>query len=270
MYETRHLDMLGAMDKAFGSIVKIIEDRNLSENTLIIFTSDNGGINKVSTETGHLTSGPLRAAKSSIYEGGHRVPLLMRYDRNFPRNKRRDQMIGLNDIYATICELVGIKIPVGSAQDSASFAPYIYKNRNSKGLRKYLGTWSLPGGREHHWGRSLRKKNLKLVHHLQNNTFEMYNLKKDRGELKNIIDRKWIQKTAERMKQKLRELGPCPAEDAVGAFNVTLFNGTLEQYDCNWFREARSRCDEYLEGELKCPSVCNRYKSKCGRLNWYS
>ena len=67
-YETSHLDMLGAMDKAVGSIVSMIENKNLAEETIIIFASDNGGLNqKASTETGHLTSGPLRGAKASIF-----------------------------------------------------------------------------------------------------------------------------------------------------------------------------------------------------------
>ncbi len=67
VYATKHLDMLGAMDKAVGSVVSTIEQKGLAENTIIIFASDNGGINKVSTETGHLTSGPLKGAKSTIW-----------------------------------------------------------------------------------------------------------------------------------------------------------------------------------------------------------
>lgn len=69
-YPTEHLDMLGAMDKAVGSIVSIIEDHNLADNTIIMFTSDNGGLNKANTvETGHLTGGKLRGHKRDIWEG---------------------------------------------------------------------------------------------------------------------------------------------------------------------------------------------------------
>lgn len=69
-YPTEHLDMVGAMDKAVGSIVQIIEDRGLAGNTLIIFTSDNGGLNIAATvEAGHETGGVLRGYKGSIWEG---------------------------------------------------------------------------------------------------------------------------------------------------------------------------------------------------------
>jgi arylsulfatase A len=127
--------MLGAMDKAVGSIVSMIENKNLAEETIIIFTSDNGGLNKVATvNTGHRTSGPLRGAKRDIWEGGHRVPLIIRYDSKFKAGVKRKKMVGLNDIYATICELVGIDKPVGSAQDSVSFARYIIKAKDRQEL----------------------------------------------------------------------------------------------------------------------------------------
>ena len=140
MYKTAHLDMLGQMDKVVGSLVKLIEKYQLEKDTIIIFASDNGGLGS-SKQTGHATSGPLRGNKGDIWEGGHRIPLIIRYDRQFPANERRNKLIGLNDIYATICEIVGIKIPFGSAQDSVSFAKYIENEKADRALRKYLGIW---------------------------------------------------------------------------------------------------------------------------------
>ena len=61
--------MLGEMDKVIGSLVSIIESNNLENDTIIIFSSDNGGLGN-SEKTGHATSGPLRGAKGDIYEGG--------------------------------------------------------------------------------------------------------------------------------------------------------------------------------------------------------
>lgn len=75
-YMSNHLDMLGLMDKAVGSLMDTIEEKNMEEETIIIFTSDNGGL-VYPDETGHRASGPLRGAKSDVYEGGHRVPLLI-------------------------------------------------------------------------------------------------------------------------------------------------------------------------------------------------
>jgi len=205
VYKTPHLDMLGAMDKAVGSIVSMIEEKNLAKETIIIFTSDNGGIN-VSNETGHRTSGRLRGEKGEIWEGGHRVPLIIRYDNNFQAGGKREKMVGLNDIYATICELVGIDVPVGSAQDSVSFARYIKKKKDKEGLRKYLGMFKLTKYRQH----AIRKGNLKLIHTLHNNTFELYNLQEDISEKRNIINLPWITKQNKiaPMIKKLREIRP--------------------------------------------------------------
>jgi arylsulfatase A-like enzyme len=265
-YEIAHLDMLGAMDKAVGSIVSMIEEKNLAEETIIIFASDNGGLNKVATvNTGHRTSGPLRGAKRDIWEGGHRVPFIIRYDSKFKAGVKRKKMVGLNDIYATICELVGIDIPVGSAQDSVSFASYIMKAKNKQGLRKYLGMFQLDPSRA--WQHAIRKGNLKLVHHPQNNTYEAYNLKKDISETKNIIDKPWVRKKIPAMFEVLKKIGPCPDHnDHVGHFSVS---GLGEDHNCEWFQQDGERCEQHIEGELLCPSICSRFRTKCYQHGMY-
>jgi arylsulfatase A-like enzyme len=262
VYETRHLDMLGAMDKAVGSVVSMIEDKGLSEETIIIFTSDNGGLNKRSAKTGHLVSGPLRGAKASIWEGGHRVPLIIRYDNKFPPGKRRKRMVGLNDIYATICELVGVDVPQGSAQDSVSFASYIKSSKNKTGLRTYLGSWQL----NRRWQHAIRRRNLKVVHYPHNNTFMAFNLKRDISETINIIDKPWVAKKIQAMYEKLMEIGPCPENDRSDSFRVS---GLGEDQNCEWFRQDTNRCALHFEGELSCPSICRRFFEKCSKKKMY-
>ena len=73
-YRSEHLDMLLEMDKVVGSLTKVIEDRKLEEETIIIFTSDNGGLklSELELDLGHESSGPLRGQKGMIYEGGTR------------------------------------------------------------------------------------------------------------------------------------------------------------------------------------------------------
>jgi arylsulfatase A-like enzyme len=258
--------MLGAMDKAVGSIVSMIENKNLAEETIIIFTSDNGGLNKVATvNTGHRTSGPLRGAKRDIWEGGHRVPLIIRYDSKFNAGGKRKKTVGLNDLYATICELVGIDVPAGSAQDSVSFASYIFRSKNKQGLRKHLGSWHLGGDRL--WHQAIRKGNLKLIHTPHNNTFEAYNLKRDISESNNIIARPWVKKKIPAMFEKLKEIGPCPEhKDHVGLISVSRLG---EDRSCEWFRQDRGRCEQHIEGELLCPSICSRFRRKCEQKNMY-
>lgn len=138
------MDMLLEMDKVVGSLVSVVEERGLAQDTIIIFTSDNGGLGRregTDPASGHDSSGILRGAKSLIWEGGHRIPLIFRYDGFFPANSERSHLVGLNDIYATLCDLIGVEIPYLSAQDSISFADYIVSKSNTSGLRKELGMW---------------------------------------------------------------------------------------------------------------------------------
>merc|ERR1712045_701257 len=107
----------------------MIEDRGLASNTMIIFTSDNGGLGTGasgnSTGFNHFPSGILRGSKGNVYEGGHRVPLLIRWDGVAPPNEKRKKLVGLNDIYAAICNITQVNIPDTAAQDSTSFAKYM-------------------------------------------------------------------------------------------------------------------------------------------------
>jgi len=261
-YETQHLDMLGVMDKVVGSIVSIIESRNIAEETVIIFTSDNGGLPK-SAHTGHLSGGPLRGIKGEVLEGGHRVPLIVRYDNIFPKRKQRNRMVGLNDIYSTICDLLSIDVPVGSAQDSVSFADYILHPKKSQGLRKFLGSFVL---RSEGWSQAIRENSLKLSHHPSTNSFEAYNLKRDISESNNIVNDPVLEKKFSAMFDHLTAIGPCP-DDRVGSFHVSLLG---EDHECTWFKESKVlRCAEHIEGELYCHSICSRFKYDCRVNNMY-
>jgi len=215
-YMTDHLDMLGLMDKAVGSLMEIIEEKNLEQDTIFIFASDNGGL-VFSDETGagHRASGPLRGAKGGIYDGGHRVPLLISQPGTLPQGERRDQVVGLNDLYATICELVGVnKSPPPSAVDSISFADYIKSGDRSDAQRESLGTFILPG-KKGFWQHALRKGKWKLIHFPLNSTMELYDMENDIGEAHNKLNGQTTQETREmavQMCKELREIGPCPME----------------------------------------------------------
>ena len=145
VYSDTHLDMLYEMDKVVGSLVTLIEDQGLQEDTMIIFASDNGGLagrEGTPTSKGHDSSGDLRGEKSSIYEGGHRIPMIIRHDGFIPQNEERSHLVGLNDLYATICDLVGVDVPSFSAQDSISFAGYLASGDRTDGLREELATFA--------------------------------------------------------------------------------------------------------------------------------
>jgi arylsulfatase A-like enzyme len=142
------MDMLYEMDLVVGSLVSLIEDKGLAEDTIIIFASDNGGLGDMhgTPSDVHDSSGPLRGSKAMIYEGGHRIPMIIRHDKSFPPNEERSHLVGLNDLYATLLDLVGVAVPNLSAQDSMSFSDYIFSGSNTNGLREELATFAFQYG----------------------------------------------------------------------------------------------------------------------------
>ena len=120
----------------------MLEELNIDNNTLVIFTSDNGSpmyrINSttdpdhVTDETlayynasSHQANGLLRGIKGDAYEGGHRVPFIVRWPAKFTGGKKVNETICLTDIFETIVEVTGGVKPEGNAEDSYSFFPII-------------------------------------------------------------------------------------------------------------------------------------------------
>ncbi len=248
-YDTKHMDIIFEMDKVVGSLIKLLEEKKLVQDTIIIFTSDNGGLGR---QYGDFSSGPLRQAKGSIYEGGHRIPMTIRWDKgNIPSGEKRSQVIGLNDLFATLCDLAGVEIPVGQAVDSVSFADNIFDEDSTEGQREYLGTWMF---RDRNFiAQAIRKEEMKLVHKYNENVFELYNLTADISETNDISEDN--QELVEQMFEKLKELSPC--YDNVGRFNVYI--PWLEQKvkkKCEFFAKKLQRCHSFPEGRLNCRLTC--------------
>jgi len=268
-HHSRHMDMLYEMDKAVGSLVKIVEDRGLAKNTIIIFTSDNGGIRQEKSESyGHNSHGPLRGWKGDVYEGGHRVPMIFRYDDQFPINETRNHMVGLNDIYRTLCDLTGVPVPETSAQDSVSFADYIFSESNVEGLRKYLATWMYKKKSGiTQVAEAIRFGSMKLIkYHGQEETTELYDLDNDLGEEFNLLTPNMtFPIMTEQMSKKLNSVGPCP--DDQRSFIMKSGPAKGKRKTCDFFSSKRTRCSDgiYLEGETMCNSICGRHKNHCSK-----
>ncbi len=95
---------LESIDQGIEQIVQTLKKFNLQENTILIFMSDNGGEDRVTSNA------PLRAGKSTLYEGGIRVPCILSLPKPFPRGKSCDVPISSIDLYPTLCELAGIEV----------------------------------------------------------------------------------------------------------------------------------------------------------------
>lgn len=180
--KNEHMDLLGEMDKVVGSLIQMLEDRDLIENTIIVFTSDNGGLRNADAS---YSRGPLKGLKGSLYEGGHRIPMTIRWDQgNIPRGETRSKLVALNDVYATLCELAVVDVPSGNAIDSISFASYLQDQNKTENLRSSVGVWRYQGA--NFYGEALRRGDMKLVHLIENDVFELYNLTEDISENNNI------------------------------------------------------------------------------------
>ncbi|VGO12217.1 Arylsulfatase [Pontiella desulfatans] len=122
-----YADFVMQTDAAFGSILDALERNGLSENTLVIFSSDNGCSKAANfnalEKAGHYASAHLRGSKADIWDGGHRVPFIVRWPGKVAPGSTSDQLICLTDFFATLGALTETPLPEGGAEDSVSFLP---------------------------------------------------------------------------------------------------------------------------------------------------
>lgn len=122
-----HADFVMQTDDGVGQIMAALDKHGLAENTLVIFSADNGtskGANIPQLEKmGHLVSAGFRGSKADLWDGGHRVPFVVRWPKQVAAGSISDQLICLTDLFATTAEITGKALPAKSAEDSVSFLP---------------------------------------------------------------------------------------------------------------------------------------------------
>lgn len=118
-------DFVMETDWSAGQVIKAVDDAGIADNTIVIFTADNGHSHYTGWQdlikAGHLPSGPYRGHKGDIWEGGHRVPFIVRWPGQAPAGQSSDRLVSLTDLYATFADLLGRKLPKNGAADSVSF-----------------------------------------------------------------------------------------------------------------------------------------------------
>lgn len=193
--------MIKSLDDAVGTIVAELKARGVYENTVIIFTSDNGGIRMASpdkTDGNKIVTSmrPLRGQKATTYEGGLRVPTIVRWPGVAPRVS--DEVIVTHDIYPTLLDVAGLEPLPGNPIDGIDLKPFITEQTPTS--RDFV-TWFFPhytliGTPE--WNRSgavIRKGKWKLRHFwdgtdnpVQPWANELYDIDADIGEITNLAD----------------------------------------------------------------------------------
>jgi len=124
-------------DWSAGQVIQAIDGAGLTDDTLVIFTADNGHSHYTGWQqlvaAGHKPSGPYRGHKGDIWEGGHRVPLVVRWPGHVETGTSSSQMVCLTDLFATCAEIVGVEPPADGAEDSLSFLPALLGKPNTEG-----------------------------------------------------------------------------------------------------------------------------------------
>ncbi len=122
-----YCDFVMETDWAAGEIMKALESNNLAENTIVIFSSDNGCSRQADFESlhaqNHYPSAHLRGSKSDIWDGGHRVPFFVRWPKKITAGSQNDQLICHTDFMATCADILGVDLPENSSVDGISINP---------------------------------------------------------------------------------------------------------------------------------------------------
>ena len=131
-------EMYGAfvmmVDAMIGRVLKALDDTKLADNTLIIFTSDNGPVwyPEDAQRTGHDSVGGWRGMKNSNWEGGHRMPFIVRWPGVVKPDSVSDQIVCFTDLMATLAEVTEAKLPADAGPDSFSFLPVLLGSQQKK------------------------------------------------------------------------------------------------------------------------------------------
>lgn len=198
--DAKYAAMVKSMDLNVGRLLAALDERNLSDNTVVIFTSDNGGLSTQPKASGGPTSvKPLRAGKGWCYEGGIRVPLMI----HLPDGKRAGQIesapVISMDFFPTMLELAELEARPDLHNDGLSLASL---SRSGSPLSERLLYWHFPHYHGTTWapGSAIRFGDYKLIEHFEEQKSELYNLASDIGETNDLSD------AEPAMKKRLQEM----------------------------------------------------------------
>ena len=193
-------DFVVQVDAVVGRVMETLRRLKLEDNTLLIFTSDNGAHWTPADlkRYGHSASNHRRGQKADAWEGGHRVPLLVRWPGQVKPGSTSAELVCLTDLLATCAEMVGAKLPADAGEDSESLLPVLLGRKQERPIHEAV---------VHHSGDglfALRQGDWKLIEGLGSGGFsaprtappkpdgpkgQLYNLAKDPAEKDNVYNR---------------------------------------------------------------------------------
>ena len=197
-HDPTYAAMIASVDESVGRMVALLDELKLAENTLLIFTSDNGGVGGYVREGvkqgGDITdNAPLRGGKGMLYEGGVRVPYIFRWPGRIPAGTACATPINSVDLYPTLLEVGGAPRPANYPLDGMSYLKLLTSGGKAS-LDRDAIYWHFPGYLGAGVGSwrttpagAIRAGDWKLIEFFEDNRLELYNLRDDLSETNNLV-----------------------------------------------------------------------------------
>lgn len=193
-HDPTYAAMIESLDRGVGRITATLDSLGLAEETIVVFYSDNGGRGSYrdlgQDHNGITDNSPLKGGKGSFYEGGIRVPLIVRWPGVTEAGTRTDEPVTSIDFYPTFLEAAGIEAPEGYSLDGLNLRPLLENPSGS--LNREALFWHFPGYPNNPWRTTpvsvIRSGNWKLMKFYQSGRLELYNLEEDVGETANLSE----------------------------------------------------------------------------------
>lgn len=187
----QYLSMIEMVDESVDMILKELETLGLDKNTVVVFYADNGGLESDMMLVTPLAgcNDPYRSQKGDLYEGGIRVPLMVRWPGKIAAGSECDEPVVHYDLFSTFVELGGGKVPAGQISDGESLLPLLRGKKES--LDRESLYWHFPTNM---WTRNpvgaIRKGNYKLIENFLDGSLELYDVVNDISEIVNLASAK--------------------------------------------------------------------------------
>ena len=186
--ERAFASMVYALDDYVGKILRAIDEAGIRENTIVIFTSDNGAHNEGHDVEFFNSSGKFKEYKRSFHEGGFREPMFVRWPGVVEEGSTSGHISAFWDVMPTLCEISGAPIP--EQTDGISFLPELKGEKQKKHDYLYWEFNESIYKKKNQYKQSVRMGDWKGIYYIDDERFELYNLKKDIAEKNNLADKK--------------------------------------------------------------------------------
>lgn len=205
--EAKYASMVEAMDKSLADLMDYLDEKDIANNTILLFMSDNGGFS-LRPRAGelHTHNSPLQSGKGSAYEGGIREPMIVKWPGKVKPKSHCNDYLLIEDFFPTILEMAGVNdYQTVQTVDGKSFVPMLLNEGTTADGRNLF--WHFPNN----WGptgpgieatSTIRSGDWKLIYYYYDQHFELFNIARDIGERQNLAELK-----PEKVKTLARKLG---------------------------------------------------------------